>query len=76
MKYMPKYCMQEPYYIVSKTYFFELWENGLSFKLKQEELISWFYLGDWVNNMGDQDIQAISGTPTLAGRVGIYAYIT
>ena len=76
MKYMPKYCMQEPYYIGSKTYYFELWENGLSFKLKQEELISWFYLGDWVNNMGDQDIQAISGTPTLAGRVGIYAYIT
>ena len=76
MKYMPKYCMQEPHYIGSKTYCFELWENGLSFKLKQEELISWFYLGDWVNNMGDQDIQAISGTPTLAGRVGIYAYIT
>ena len=55
---------QEPYYIGLKTYYFKVWENGLSSKLKQEELISWFYLGDWVNNMRDQDIQAISGTPT------------
>ena len=39
----------EPYYIGLKTYYFKVWENGLSSKLNQEELISWFYLGDWVN---------------------------
>ena len=32
--------LQEQYYIGSKTYYFELWENGLRSKLKQEELIS------------------------------------